>query len=426
MYSYHVNLVWLIDGIFLFLVLFLSAVIIAYAAIKESLTDKRLRSLVAIKTNLHSLAQSGKGEIKDACPVIVDKATPEQFLEIIRDRRSLLPEKIEQQLRECFVAYGKIGDIERIARKSRNKWYKIQALLILGYANSPHGLEILKSSMLSKDEDVSYFSLLALGQIKNRASAKILLDFLGKHIFSGYRIVSLLETFPAEVVEEALRATYDKDPFVRFWAVKLLAKFKPVQGLMRIKELTADGSADVRAASCECLGELGEKEARDTLRSCLNDEVWFVRMHAARALSKVSESGYAPEIASLMEDKSWLVRDSVKKIMTHNIEAYLSHIEKIIQSDNRIAKKDCIEALEESGYFIKLLKNTLSQDLPIKNKALEILKGLIQSGCHVGFESALSGLEEDPRNRILEAMKDIDKVLAEDIDKKIKQQVVEA
>lgn len=323
MYSYYVNLVWLVNVILLFLALFLSAIIIAYAAIKEPLANKRLRNLAAIKTNLYSLAENGKGEIKDACPVIAGKINPEQFLEIVRDWRPLLSGKIEQQLKECFVVSGKIDDIERVARRSRNKWNKIQALTILGYAHSPHALEILKSSILSRDEDVSYFSLLALGQIKNRASAKILLDFLSKHIFSGHRIVSLLETFPAEVVEEALRATYDKDPFVRFWSVKLLAKFKPAQGFKRIEELTGDGSADVRAASCECLGEVGEKKAQDALRRCLKDEVWFVRMHAAKALSKISEAGYAPEIAGLTEDPAWLVRDTVKKIMLHNIEAYL-------------------------------------------------------------------------------------------------------
>jgi len=312
----HIGLIWFINNILLFVALSLSVAIAIYSAVKKVFADRSIRKLAIIKNDLHHLAKSGAEGIKNICPKIIGEITREQFFEITKDKRSVMPEKFQQQLKDCFINSGKISEIESVAAGSGNKWGKIPAIISLGYTESRNALGILKSSIYDKDEDISYFSMLALAQIKNKASAGILLDYLSSHSYSGRKVISLLESFPAGIIaEEALKAAENKNPSVRFWAVKLISKFKLKEAHKKIEGLLNDKSADVRAASCECLGELKEKSSEPALLACLKDKIWFVRMHAIRALCKLPGVDCRKEAAKLLDDRVWLVREAAKKTM---------------------------------------------------------------------------------------------------------------
>lgn len=426
MYNYHADVIWGIDKALLIVIIFFGIFDILYTAVKEAIENRAIRRLAVIKRNLQDLASSGAEAVKNVCPVIIGKITSQEFLEIARDKELAASKEFSQELRECFIASGKIIEIEREARASGNKWRRIQAIISLGYTDSPAALEILKDSLTDRDEDISYFSMLALSQIKNNSSARILLDHLGKHIYSGNRIIALLEKFPASVIDEAIKATESEDPIVRFWAVKLISRIKSKDCLQRIKDLTKDNSDDVRAAACECLGKMGAKEGKDAAVSCLSYKIWFVRMHAVRAVAMISGEESIPEIAGFIKDESWLVRDTVKRVMAQNIEASLPHIEKFIREDNMTLKKDCVEMLEDSGYLGTLFKDLLSRDEKLKNKALYLLKEIVTSGAHLGLEDTLAGLGKESRNNILQVVATFNRALAEHIDKKIKHEIVEA
>lgn len=396
MYDYHVDLVWKADGIFLGVCVFFSILIVIHGAWAEVFLSRRRRNLGLLKRNLEEIALLGK----DACSFLVQKFSPVQLMDIVKNRDQVLPREFERQFRDCLVSQGKIADIEKIAQGAGNKWQRIQALICLAYEPSPAALEILKKSVFHRDEDISYFSLLALGHIKNVPSAKILIDLLGKGIFSCNKIVSLLESFPPEITGEVIKATEDRDATVRFWAVKLLSRFKTKQYLKSIQRLTKDAAGDVRAASCECLGKMGDREARGVLWTCLKDEVWFVRMHAVRALSEILGGECIPEVVGLLKDDAWLVRDSVKKAMTRHVDPSLHYILQSLRSGDRTSRKDCIEVLEDSGCLIALFEDIFSQDPSIKIKAMLLLEALIRSGEHFGLESILAGLKEDERQEI--------------------------
>src|SRR3989338_3693261 len=126
MYNYYSDLVWKIDQIFFYATLFLSLLIIIYTAIKEKLEDKRARTLIAIRNDLQGLALQGQEIFKESCPVLINKTTPYQLFDIARNREKIISEEIEPHLRECILASGKIAQIENAARKTKNKWRRIE------------------------------------------------------------------------------------------------------------------------------------------------------------------------------------------------------------------------------------------------------------------------------------------------------------
>lgn len=426
MYSYFPETIWVFNRSLITATVLLCILDILYVALREASEARKIRKMAIIKKNLQSLAGSGKKAVENICPKIIGRITNEQFLGIARDKESILSREFAQELKNCFIASGKISQIAKIARRSRNKWRRIQAIISLGYANPPEAPEILKNTLMDKDEDVAYYSLLALGQIKTNESARILFDSIKNKNFSGNRILSLLEGFPSSVIDEAARATQSTDSVERYWAVKLLSRFKPKGQLKSVEELTKDDSVDVRAAACECLGKIGAPEARAAVARCLGDKFWFVRMNAVRTLSGILGRDCIGDVAGLLKDDEELVRDSVKIAMELNIEASLPYIERFIREDNKELQKDCAEILEESGYMAILFKHLLSSDAALKTRSERMLEGIISSGAHLGLESTLAGLDKESRKNALQVIAHFNKGLAEHIDQKLKNKLVEA
>lgn len=425
MYNYFPDFFLLLDVILLTALTAFGIFIIFYTSIKEYFEDARKRKLLGIRKNLQNLALAGEMGMKDSCPAIVGQLTPKQFLDVVNERKFILPKELEPQLKECFIASGKIAEVEAIAVRTKNKWLKIQAIVSLGYSKSSNAADILKNSLDNKDEDVSYFSMLALGELKNKEAAAILLDFIAKHRFSGYRIASLLEQFPDSIIDEFLKATKNNDEAVRFWAINLISKFKAQPAIERIKELARDKSSQVRSAACECLGKLKAKDARPILIKAFKDESWTVRMGAVKALSDIFGKEAIPEIAPLINDKAWSVRDSVKKVFVRDITEALPYIESHMCDKEETCKVDCAEILEEAGYFEALFNDILSGKASAKERAVSLLRCVIKSGIHFGIEAVLSAFEKNAYEKLLQEISNIDNDLAEHIDKKIKRQIVE-
>ena len=141
-------------------------------------------------------------------------------------------------------------------------------------------------------------------------------------------IASILAGFPKDIADEVIKLTGDKDPRGRLSAVTILSQFVSGQHMEKLKSLTTDASAEVRAAACECLGNAGGTGAKEVLVKCLKDESWLVKRHAIFALERAIGSGAVPEVIDLINDASWSVVDAVKDVMTVHTKESLPYIEK--------------------------------------------------------------------------------------------------
>jgi len=398
MHNYHTDLVLIIDKVLLFFSLLLALVIVLYAIAKERYWGRRRRILLKIKKDVYEAVLAGKKDIKSA-----SLATPGEFLDVLtnRNREIVFFNEAEQKLfRDSFLAAQKIGKLEHVVLKSRNKWRRIEAILCLGYAQDPLALKSLHKAVFDKDEDVVYFSMLALGQIRTIESARILLAALKKNEFARFKIASILEGFPAEVAEQVGNLLEDKIPAVRLWAIKILSKFKSGRFIKEIEELTRDKSEEVRSAACECFGELGKKEAKDALSRCLKDDAWVVRVSAVKALVQIFGKDCFAEVVPLINDGSLSVIDALKDIMAAHIEAALPYIEDFLYGEDGIAKRTAVEALEASGYVTKIFEHILRGGDKEKNLALKLLGGLLKSKARFGIEASLMDFDEEERKNL--------------------------
>ncbi|TAM37862.1 HEAT repeat domain-containing protein [bacterium] len=354
MQSYYPDLAWKIDKVLLILLAFLASLIIIYILLQELLFKIRRRNLSNIKNNIYELLLQRKE--KSVCLPGTEELTPKQFIDAVSNRfrgAVFFNEEEQEYLKRCFINQGNMLKIERIARNNRNKWRRIEAMLVLGFSGAPSSLVVLERGLFDEDPDISYFSLLALGRIKTDLSLRILLAFLKKNALRRQKTASVLEGFPPSAQDRIIRLADDPDPEIRFWAVKIISRFKPVKHIEKIIVLSADVDPNVRSAACECLGSIGGTQAQEILIRRLEDESWFVRVKAARALSEVMRADCSRYIVRLLSDNSLNVVDAAGDILAKNTDAALPYLEKLLAGDDDLAKKKATEIMVTAGFIAK-------------------------------------------------------------------------
>jgi len=348
MNNYFTNTIIQVDVILLIAALLLSVLIIFYTILKKSFLYKRNTALLNIKKNVYELVMSGLKTSKAVCMPFADGVTPKQFIDVETNRDTVFFNKSEQEaFKACFATPENLADLEKTARYSWNKWRRIEAILSLGYLNTPNSVKILKKNALSLDNDIRYFSILSLGQIKSGHAASVLIDLIKNNIFSGHKLISILETFPPEILSAYIdNLLSDKKTEVRLWGLRLLSRLRDPQYTAQASKLMKDPSNEVRVAACECLGFSKNKDAADELCSAMKNDTWSVRASAVKALSELLGKDCIPKIIELISDSSLSVLAAVKAVMINHIDAAEPYIEKILAGDDEMAKRICREAIE--------------------------------------------------------------------------------
>jgi len=351
MNNYFTDAIIRVDFILLIAALLLSVLIIFYTILKKSFLYKRNTALLNIKKNVYQLVMSGEKTSKAVCMPFADGVTPRQFIDVETNRDTVFFNKSEQEaFKACFATPKNMAALEKTARSSRNKWRKIEALLSIGYLNPPDSVKILKKASLSKDDDIRYFSIVSLGQIKSGHAASVLIDLIKDNIFSGHKLISILETFPPEILSAYIdNLLSDKKTEVRLWGLRLLSRLRDPQYTAQASKLMKDPSNEVRVAACECLGFSKNKDAADELCSAMKNDTWSVRAAAVKALSELLGKECLPKVMELITDSSLSVLAAVKTVMVAHIGAAEPYIDTILSGDDKMAKRICSEALEETG-----------------------------------------------------------------------------
>jgi HEAT repeat protein len=160
---------------------------------------------------------------------------------------------------------------------------------------------------------------------------------------------------------------------------------------------------------------LGDTEASGVIKSCLQDKLWFVRMHAVRALDLIMGAAALPDAIQLINDPAAKVREGVKNILARNIQQALPYLEKYLFSHDEVVRRCSADALVDAGYIPVILKDILSENPEVEQKAMRLLAGLVKSRIYFGLKRALEDFSPEERTRILVIVAAMDQGLAERI-----------
>ncbi len=118
-----------------------------------------------------------------------------------------------------------------------------------------------------------------------------------------------------------------------------------------LNRLPEDESPEVRAAAADLAGWYGEDaKTRRKLMRLINDQEWFVRLHAVRALGQ--QRGAESAVTHLLPcvtDRNWRVREAAVQAIGSGQDGPRQLLSAFLETEDRYAREQIMEELRVSG-----------------------------------------------------------------------------
>jgi HEAT repeat protein len=234
-------------------------------------------------------------------------------------------------------------------RTDWGRWRRITAINRLASMRHPATRHVLYHALWHSDAEVAAAAIRSLGALGDPWAMELLVAALRDGRVPRSRVAAQLERLGAEPGYLLLPLLRDSDPTVRFWAATLIGPYEAL-GRDDLVALTRDEDPNVRAAAVEALGSRsGDDAAVAAAVSLLEDPVWFVRVHAARAAGHLSGAAATPAIGNLLADEKWWVRTAAKDALeTVGLDAVPALVA-MLDSEDAFARNGAAEVLQDIG-----------------------------------------------------------------------------
>jgi len=285
---------------------------------------------------------------------------PNYYLNLLSKRGSAI------SLSAAADKLGRIGDpraVEALSklldhRRSEVATVAVRALCRIGSADALHQVLLSLPSLLNDNVTVKAVQTSLL--LFEPWAGDRLLQYAEETDDSEVLAVILetLASFPAkpEMLQFALARLSHPDPEVRGRALKILARGG--------RNFLHDG---------------------EIFLPLINDNVWFVRLQAAKTIGKLRCGKYVEMLKKLALDERWQVRDAATISLLEEGEASLDAILELLESPDRYARESISEEIQRTGFVLNLIDYLGSDDFIKKGKAKRILASMHG----VGFSTPL-------------------------------------
>jgi HEAT repeat protein len=248
------------------------------------------------------------------------------------------------------------GTARRLTRRIRSRprtewgrWRRVTALQRLERAHHPAVPQLVRVVLDDEDTRIAAAALRTLGDLGDDWAIDILIDALRRGHGSRSRIAAELEALAPAPGPRLIPLLRDWNPVVRFWGATLLRPYDGVADSTLI-ELTWDPDPNVRAAVVETLGSRSGPAVGTALLARLDDNAWFVRVHAARAAGHVVGADAAPSLVRLLADERWWVRTAAKDALRGLGPDAIPSLLSVLAHDDLFARNGAAEVLQDVGF----------------------------------------------------------------------------
>ncbi len=282
---------------------------------------------------------------------------------------------------------GRVVNQARSHRSDTDKWRRLAALRILSLAGSAVAKPELARALRDHDLDVVGGAVTILGARSDRGSAAMLVAALREGRYSRSRIASQLDSFATPISDLLRPLLDDPEPAVRQWGATLLARYPDPEIEVELATLIVDEDPQVRAAVLKSLTSNESRLAAPAAVTALSDPVWFVRVHAARALGRLGRVDQAAEVVTLLSDPQWWVRTAAKESLQQLGDEAAPAVLSALRSDDGFVRDGAAEVLQNIGVVDELLARL--EGSPQDELAQRTLRSIFEAGGRAVADAAI-------------------------------------
>jgi len=315
----------------------------------------------------------------------------DQWATLLRARAPRPSGSIATMLAELGDDYRPPNLLRRLGlRVSANFVKRCRAADKLGQVPTPEGMWAILVGVTDPHPEVQEICLRYLGQHADPATLPVLIEELikvleGRSSQSVRNIKTALVQYSLDDVGAFQIALQHSNRRVRFFATDIIREiadrraatavlskndFSP--GIYRLftERFHQDEWPDVRARAAVVISHFHDDASTEILRKLLEDEAWFVRMHATRAAATKLYLPLAADVVQRLTDTNWLVREAATKALSQMGELGVDFVlEAFIHSQDRYTNEQICEELQRGGLLITMLEN-LPADAALDESAL--------------------------------------------------------
>lgn len=245
----------------------------------------------------------------------------------------------------------------------QDRWTRVAAAKALGVLRFPQALPSLTQAMDDTDSEVGYAAADAISRLNLPEGGDVILQRISvQPRLNNSRLAALVEGMSCDLTEVFRTHLKRDDSQALFWTATLIGQKEIFDLVVEVRPLLESENPNVRAAACECVGELKIPLTDRWLAPLIRDEFWFVQSHAAKALGELRAAWAVEDLVELIYNDEWWVRqnaaDALVKIGRDSAEA----VERILWSEDRFARNTAVEILERIGWIHTMVDRAVRDD----------------------------------------------------------------
>lgn len=307
-----------------------------------------------------------------------------EWVDTLRCRSHKMSEHDQKQIQALGDPYEGPKGIALWKLRLRSSFLaRCQAAQKLSRVPSVDGMFALLAGLNDPHVDVQELCVRKMGALRDPATLPILIreliEVLENRSRLSIRILkSALIRFPLEDTDTFREALTHPNRRVRFFATDIVREmaerrakrerlgkndFTPDIYRLFTEQLANDPWDDVRARAAVVIAFFYDLDCNPILGRLLRDPIWFVRLHACRALADDFFLPLARDVATCLNDQNWLVREAAVKSLSAMGEAGLEIItDAFITTTDRYSAEQIAEEIQRNGLIEQALLNCDSHD----------------------------------------------------------------
>lgn len=409
----HWNLLWIVTGIIAFVLLLIFALIFSLV-VRRIINGCRFRVLDRERKIYRAKLLS---DLRNEVPLqiivnfslsrrrIIRQAREDVLLDVVNTEP-----KYRENVKKILERLGYVSYYE--GKLDGSLIESASAIDKLGKMRSNTSVEKL-SKMLTIDNpeiiSITMRSLARIGAIEGLVHIlENLPNLLKKKLVSHKTLTTSFVRFGSGAIPIlAEYAEKYKNPAILSIIFDVLSALNAKEALPLALEHLNNINPEVRAKALKIIGTTArypDDIDGKKLLPMLDDEVWFVRLNAVRALGNIKYAKAIDFMGGLLLDDKWQVRNETAVALAKFGNASLDIFLKILKYEDAYAKGSICEEMQKSNFVSNLIENLESESRDIYEKSRAILKHM----CSLHFTTPLvEYLKSDGKKNIRKEIENI-------------------
>ncbi len=289
----------------------------------------------------------------------------------------------QERMKSAVNALGLVKVLHRWLRNllpSR----RMRACYLLGLMKSRASIENLSAILLDSNPAVVSAAIVAMGEIRDSLTVPALVRFYNRARFSHAWLIAAILPIFGETIYEHIRPSLLSEGLPnekKVLLLKVVANLRIGESFNDLRGLyLSSNDLDIRVNALKAIGSINDLSAVKLVFDALTDEAWEIRAVSCNIVGEMSLKGAAYRLIPLLKDRNYYVRRNAARALLGLGQLGIMTLVSYLEIDDRYARDAIVQTLEEYAVVDRALEDASCDDPERRKECRQILRTIVQKG----------------------------------------------